>query len=809
MDGQDVTGKFGLGFKSVFLVCDEPRIVSGRLAVVVVGGAYPLPLDAAEATAIRQRLPCETATLFELKLRNEAEDTVLKRFRRLAHLLPVFARCIRKIQVNDAEFTWSPKDILATESASVVVGRLDTDSGPTRALVVRCGELGDVLFGLNDKGFVPIPDDVPSVWVTAPTAEYHQLGYVVNARTLPIDIGRSQVAWAQPEAREEFNELAKILGETLVALFDAGMEKLEFSANTVSVWQSFWEVVKKQGQRPEIRDALMWGPGGAARRLFTERKALPTGWKETLYSNPTKLGDVRGVVVGIMVQQTDVFRMVAGWESFQREFPPGSLVAAEQIGDLLPELPRIDLAAVVQLEMESPFVDSSRATVLGQVLSPTRLNHLHDIGKEIERVRESLKVAQFRNAADQWVSATGLVSTGAEEEEERLRAGFAPPEQLLSPDYTDTAVKFFQACRGDMQISVEKLEGWVRAADTEEKRKAAQRYLGRGELRHTILSRLQFDPVAWLRNLSPEQMQAAGLNALERVQLSAVVCPPTTPATPPASRPQPDRVAKTLDDIADWWKDNRREQLKAYYARIYPGGRRPAVTADGSLQDAAVRKEWLKLLITGSLQTLGRVKAQQNREFIRITERQNWFGKLANPADGPQSWLTDVQLYVDDQRYHTDTIRYFHWLRNFIGIDTLARHLGTYAVVFQSIERFDGKITPSDVFTIRTSRQFQGTGLDAPPMLPFLGIGACFVLRELVRSGVVTRTDIHPFCYTPAHRLRERLHRLGWCVNGKDTPADRSRSVHEFLSKHHPTDPTFGGDFDIPLLMWSDWDTVP
>src|SRR5262249_37113826 len=43
-----VTGKFGLGFKSVFLVSDRPRILSGRLAFEVTGGVYPRRLVGAE-----------------------------------------------------------------------------------------------------------------------------------------------------------------------------------------------------------------------------------------------------------------------------------------------------------------------------------------------------------------------------------------------------------------------------------------------------------------------------------------------------------------------------------------------------------------------------------------------------------------------------------------------------------------------------------------------------------------------------------------------------------------------------------------
>ena len=38
VDDEGVTGKFGLGFKSVLLACEQPRILSGRLAMRVVSG---------------------------------------------------------------------------------------------------------------------------------------------------------------------------------------------------------------------------------------------------------------------------------------------------------------------------------------------------------------------------------------------------------------------------------------------------------------------------------------------------------------------------------------------------------------------------------------------------------------------------------------------------------------------------------------------------------------------------------------------------------------------------------------------------
>ena len=41
----NVTGKFGLGFKSVFLVTSKPRVASGQLGFEAVGGIFSQTVD--------------------------------------------------------------------------------------------------------------------------------------------------------------------------------------------------------------------------------------------------------------------------------------------------------------------------------------------------------------------------------------------------------------------------------------------------------------------------------------------------------------------------------------------------------------------------------------------------------------------------------------------------------------------------------------------------------------------------------------------------------------------------------------------
>ena len=172
---------------------------------------------------------------------------------------------------------------------------------------------------------------------------------------------------------------------------------------------------------------------------------------------------------------------------------------------------------------------------------------------------------------------------------------------------------------------------------------------------------------------------------------------------------------------------------------------------------------------------------------------------MLNPALGSTEWLRTVESYLDDK---AQDIRYFYWLRHsFLSVAFIARHLDVFAASFRAIDLTPGRIRMRDVLASRINPHLSGTGLEAPPLGPILGIGACVVLRELVRGGVVRSVQAQPYCYPPVARVRELLGELSW-DNGKgfdDSSWDVSRSIYDFLAEHLD-DPTFGGSFDLPLL---------
>jgi hypothetical protein len=838
----NVTGRFGLGFKSVFLITDRPRVVSGRLAFEVLGGVYPQAIEHGAANALRGRvevagLPRETGTIFQLPVRNDVKlADVVEPFRRLAHYLVAFARRIRAVGCQAERATWAEQIVVEAGNARVVVGLLHPICGSThdlgRAVVVRCGQRGDVLFGLNDHGFSPVPVSVPSVWVTAPTAECHGVGYLVNAPQLDLDVGRSQVTWDSAANADRLRELGLAVGDALVALFDAGTSGLDLAVDGNGVWQSLWEIVSRPGQRRELHRDLMWGESGAALRLYTERPAIPTGIAARPFDTLTSIPDIQYVLGGILDDEESdhLIGRVVSWDGFDAKDRPGSVVANQKVWSRLrgwcpnhrPEC--IDLATILRNELRrSKNIDPGRATRLSTVIDRDLLRRMKHGTPAHRNEHAALEPqlrcdARFRSQEGTWLAPAMLLippnDASADYREEVMRSSFAPPDRVLADDYAGPGVDFFLACRAERSAPLDEMARWAKSADTESMRSAVLRYLREGEQHFRLQAELQRIGIAgtWLAQIDRLTLQSAGYD--DRQQTTTLVMlglvAPDLAATPVPTvpqPPQPDAAKAMFARIATWWREQGPARIREYNQQIYPEGVLPRLTTDGPGSNPDSRVEWLKFFMTCIVQTVGRVTPDQNRAFVRLCNTERWLATLADPANGPREWLAAVERYID--RHSGEGIRYFHWLRHFVGVATVSRHLDAYVGSFLAIDRFEGLFTPRDALTTRTSRQFQFGGPDAPTLAPILGIGASFALRELFRMGLINREDVHPFCYPAVARLRRFLERLGWQEDDNGAVSERSRSIYEFVATHHPDDPTFGNAFDIPLLMYQEVEPDP
>src|SRR5262249_44185122 len=134
----------------------------------------------------------------------EVPQTV-ERFERLAHVLVVFARQIRRCVsgAEGREARWQPIDVPGAPGCrSGEIKPLEPGGGKAaRRCLLFESDAGALLFSLGSGGFEPFEAEIPTVWVTAPTEEKLQVGFLVNG-PFALDVGRAQLA-RDPEQNRE------------------------------------------------------------------------------------------------------------------------------------------------------------------------------------------------------------------------------------------------------------------------------------------------------------------------------------------------------------------------------------------------------------------------------------------------------------------------------------------------------------------------------------------------------------------------------------------------------------------------------
>ena len=846
---EDATGKFGLGFKSVWLVTDRPTIVSGRLQASIVGGILPVPNRGELSQRLAARLSAHQpdrrwlGTAMHLPLRDISGTDMLARFTAVAGTMVAFARSLRRIVVKEPSgagisATWTPEPLEGCEG--IELGRILQGSGaPLLVMKITLGE-GALLLPVGGDGFVELPKSIPHVWVTAPLSQDERLGFAINAM-FEVDAGRSQLSKSGRKNREISARLGAQFADRLDTIrqaLDGGWEGVRAAMHlspgltTYDFWNSLWRVLmarvpqleRESGSRIVAEGLLSRALGELSRKHAIVPNGLPEGLRQLI-----RWTEATTVLKGAMAE-AEVLRAVASAPCFHGQLDPRRTVSADLatwlrllVPDALSERKELLISVTLsdlfgRLDATKP-ISPEDAGALGAALHPETSEQWRksdkDVPKEtfrdLERTFEKAGERWFLSAVGNAVRAKRLLSEGGSDEEAR-RWGFAPDGHRLAGSYGEHGIAFFRLCRGKLDAPADTLKDWLVKASDVAPRQAGLRYLLEGELAQQMIVRLHADGLGetWLAEIDEEHPLIADWDANDRSRLVYQILP-----TPEESRqvylsytlvgqkppPKPINPAHALANIYDWWVEKRDEHLHEYRKRVYPEGILPNLKESES--GAIDRSSWLLLLLLGGFHTMGRVKPEQHRDFIELCQSRGWWDVFVDhrPTERFEDWMRVLDQYLDTQVYQQT---YEQWMMRFPIIYKLSRELDKYSEIFLQLAK---KPDPFDLRKAQITAEDEdqsGGGILAAALPRTLGMGANFVVRELIRLGVVDGPHLRKHAFVPYSRVQVLLAEMGCPEAVTSEPVlTKSPLIWDFVRKHldDPDKVSFCRDFDIPLRI--------
>ncbi len=273
------TGKFGLGFKSIYKVCNQPIVRSGDLNFKIIAGIYPENIPA--VSDFNTTEGC-IETRYEMDIIPSVEmASITNSFEEYANFLTLFSKQIKEIILDGKKIKMEYKVLFHEDTYSVNFVSYEKDeyllfSNTSDTLNYK------IVFKLKKDLIEDISEEEgPKVWCLTPLESVKNLPFYLNSN-FTVDTGRKNLACNDDDNKillEKIsinfaNNLAKnkeILGE------DKFNGIYEIIVHTGNLQEQTYPEFKKFGK--DIIDILQKKIG-----------VIPSGWgKSVLYTENSKL----------------------------------------------------------------------------------------------------------------------------------------------------------------------------------------------------------------------------------------------------------------------------------------------------------------------------------------------------------------------------------------------------------------------------------------------------------------------------------------------------------------------------------------
>jgi hypothetical protein len=818
-DDDFTTGRFGLGFKSVFLVCDQPRIISGDLSIKIQGSILPEHWgDADTAIKLLQNFTADRnhrGTLIELDVLSDKRQDVIDRFIQHSGLLSIFARAIRQIDcivdVTEEMAAWRPKQVSeAIEVGEASLPILAGGTRPTTLMVIRI-EQSAVAIMISPHGCEVIKDNVSPIWVTAPTRETDNIGFVING-AFDVDPGRGRLAGNTQNNKKKLESMGRDMGSHLAELYLASANAQEWKLLRTSLglvdecsqpqfWNSLWQTLSERTITKADSDlSKMVGElVGSAFKAWVEAGApVPNGLKDHYAALAPKANKYRQIDKAW--NHPDVLKELDALGVLGEQGHGHSVLVSPFMADLIRQSGL--QAKLTTLNAEALMSESCS----NHLFAPDMAGKLEFVARALEMLGGQFEIPEnmeirFQVASGDWVTAQDVLCArqSADVKDERLRYEFAPDVNRLDATYeAEEATAFFARCRGNMQANANTLAKWGLAAGDHSRKRAALQYVAGGELGREVAEKVrgqrwfaEYDDL--LHEFDEDTQEQINRALMSRSHLQTAL---TLPQSPVGGMPVANAKhgIDAIRAIHAWWQDESEYHRAEYLKHLYPGGELKGLSlADGEIN----RTAWMTLFAIGAFQRLGRVRHFQTRGFIEHMQRNSWWQVICDnpPAKHGEDWLRILKEFAEDR---DNGQQYDYWLDVFPRLYQLANWLDQYVDLFEGIRlRSNQQLSPDLFLKPMTDPALQGGGWGAPPIDRTMKMGVHLVCRELLRNKVIDNPHAHCLAYMPAARVIRLFAAIG-C----DLQQPSSDAIWETLKVALGADnATFGGDFDIPLLV--------
>lgn len=587
------TGKFGYGFKSCYLISNNPHIYSGAVSASIIAGFYP-KYD--EPT-----IECNQGeTLIKLPIKSGVNiPTIIRQFSNQISGLLLFSKKIKEIEVYGEKYQSIEKSAGIYSIVNIKNEKFLKLSNNDKSV--------SLAFKINDGKLVKVPDINERVWCGTPLNNSSKQAYLINSTSFLVDVGRTQAA--KDDKRNEIisGKAVSLLIRALCDIIDETVpediiEELSDQDTAVDLCKLISE-----GQGDSLVASIFKDTIGYIRcnrnLCFTGESLVEIKNHEFVSVSEDYYNELRKKL------KLDKLFDYIQWHIFNSHFGSDKYILIR------------NNVVCTDNKLENKINDfddlCSFLARENKELSPEVYKYLRNLDEYID-----YRKFRYKTVADTYVDLDRVVSI-----KESDLYKIAPKENRLSDEYELE----FEYNKIPDNLAID----WILATEDKDARVAALRLISeRGFSILLSLSSYLKDPDCWIRNWD----QYARLinnkdicNYLESILVRYIY---------------DENIMNDnyVNSVYSWWKDqphDKREKAIEKYRKHFYGKEE----LDLELKDDKIPDDWYRLLYLTGLRSMGRVNPQANINFVETFMLNFDYRSIpSRNADTLKKWMQLIVL---------------------------------------------------------------------------------------------------------------------------------------------------------------------